>query len=77
MPRKTKKSTAKKSARRGSPNQIATTRREYNAVKRTYHKVGKAAFGKPASSTVKKEYAVVKRAYKKIGKELGRLTGLR
>jgi hypothetical protein len=71
MPRKTSK------ARKASPSVIRQLRADYAPLKRAYHKLGKAAFGKPANSAVKKEYALVKRAYKTAGNRLGRATGIK
>lgn len=58
-----------------SSSNIATKRKEYEAVKREYKKAGKKAFGKPKSSAVYKEYKAVKRVYNQVGSQLGRLTG--
>jgi hypothetical protein len=51
-----------------------TVRREYEQVKRLYHKVGQRAAGRPANSQAKRDYATVKREYHRLGKQLGRLT---
>jgi hypothetical protein len=54
---------------------IASARREYASLNSLYHKVGKKAFGKPASSAVKKDYRKVKAERNRAGAILGRLTG--
>lgn len=56
---------------------MAAARKEYAAAKRKYKATGKAAFGKPASSTAKKAYRSAKAVYKKTGNTLGRLTGVK
>ncbi len=56
---------------------VAAARKEYAAAKRKYKTTGKAAFGKPASSTAKKAYRSAKAVYKKAGNTLGRLTGVK
>ena len=55
----------------------AALRREYESVKRLYHKVGRAAEGRPARSQSQRDYAVVKAEYHRLGRRLGRLTGKR
>jgi hypothetical protein len=65
--------TAKKSLK----SEIATTRREYEKLKRARRVIGKKAFGKPEHSPAKRDYHTVDREYKKVGKRLGRLTGLK
>jgi hypothetical protein len=49
-------------------------RREYEQIKRLYHKVGKKATSKPEHSQVKRDYAEVKKEYNRLGRKLGRLT---
>ena len=56
---------------------VAALRREYEQVKRLYHKVGKKAAGKTSRSREKRDYAVVKDEYHRLGRQLGRLTGKR
>lgn len=56
-------------------SQVASARREYQAIKSLYHNVGKKALGKPTNSKAKRDYRVVKAEYNRIGKKLGRLTG--
>lgn len=60
---------------RVAPAKIAETRREYNAAKREYHKIGNKAFEKPGRSPVKREYAKIKREYRRLGNRLASLTG--
>jgi hypothetical protein len=55
-------------------NTTKTVRREYEQVKRLYHKVGKKAAGKPARSQAQHDYAEVRTEYHRLGKQLGRLT---
>lgn len=55
----------------------SSVRREYEQVKRLYHKVGKKAAGKPARSQVQRDYAEVKREYHRLGRRLGSLTRMR
>jgi hypothetical protein len=55
-------------------SQTASTRRDYEQVKRLYHKVGKKAAGKPARSREQRDYNVVKREYHRLGNRLGSLT---
>ena len=55
-------------------SQIKAVRREYEQVKRLYHKVGKKTAGKPARSQVRRDYNEVKREYHRLGKHLGSLT---
>lgn len=54
---------------------VTQTRREYNTLKRAYHKIGKAAFGQPSGSKVKRDYHEVKRELNRVGSRLGKLTG--
>jgi hypothetical protein len=54
--------------------ETAAVRREYEQVKRLYHKVGKKAAGKPARSQEQRDYDEVKTEYHRLGKLLGRLT---
>lgn len=61
--------------KRAVPAKIATTRREYLAAKRLYHKIGKQAFGKPDRSGVQRDYCAIKREYHHLGKCLAGLTG--
>jgi hypothetical protein len=68
---------ATKSKKPKSNSKIAQVRRDYNAVKRSYHALGKAALGARKGSKVQKEYASAKRAYKTVGRMLGKLTGVR
>jgi len=59
------------------PRESSTTkavRREYEQVKRLYHKVGEKAAGKPARSQAKRDYAAVKSEYNRLGRRLGKLT---
>ena len=53
----------------------AALRREYESVKRLYHRVGNKAAGRPARSREQRDYAVVKAEYNRLGRRLGRLTG--
>jgi hypothetical protein len=53
--------------------ETAAVRREYEHVKRLYHKVGKKAAGKPASSQEQRDYTTVKTEYHRLGRLLGRL----
>ena len=55
----------------------AALRREYESVKRLYHRAGRAAAGKPARSRAQRDYAVVRAEYHRLGRLLGRLTGKR
>jgi hypothetical protein len=53
---------------------VKTARREYEQVKRLYHKVGEKAAGTPPRSRPRRDYAEVKREYERLGKRLGKLT---
>lgn len=66
MPRKKTKKTSERSIRR-----------RYEDVKLLYHKVGRAAAGKPARSRAKRDYTEVRAEYHRLGRQLGRLTGKR
>lgn len=56
------------------PAKAAAVRREYQAVKRLYHTVGKKVFGSPKNAPIRKEYAAVKREYHRVGKQLAKIT---
>lgn len=56
---------------------ITALRKEYESVKRLYHRVGREAVGKPARSQAQRDYAVVRGEYLRLGRRLGRLTGKR
>lgn len=53
---------------------VAALRKEYESVKRLYHKVGKKAAGKPTRSQAQRDYSVVREEYHRLGRRLGRLT---
>ena len=55
-------------------SQTKAVRREYEQVKRLYHKVGEKAAGKPSRSQAQRDYAEVKREYHRLGRQLGSRT---
>lgn len=67
---------AKKASLKASMK-IHAVRKEYESVKRLYHRVGKATgFGRKAKEGSKAlgEYVTVKREYRRAGRNLAKLT---
>ena len=55
---------------------VRKIRREYETLKRAYHKAGRAAMGKPSGSRAKRDYREIKRELGRVGSRLGKLTGV-
>jgi|WetSurMetagenome_2_1015567.scaffolds.fasta_scaffold345366_1 hypothetical protein len=53
----------------------ASLREEYATVKRAYHRAGKAAMGKPKTSTAQKDYQALKGHYRKVLRKVCKATG--
>jgi hypothetical protein len=66
-----------KSHRKAAPSVVKKLRTEYKTVDRAYRKAGKAAFGKPKSSSIHREYEALKRTRRVVGNRLGRATGIK